>query len=82
VKLWNLQTSRRAPRKRDQPIARRYLHGTTQTQNNRRQTSCLEWDSTHHPSVWASENISLLIPWGHCDRPEYNFECVFFFLKK
>jgi hypothetical protein len=43
----------------DQPVARPlFTHRTTQTQNKRTQYRhpCLEWDSTHDPSVRASED--------------------------
>jgi hypothetical protein len=46
------------------PSQGRYL---TQTQNKHRHP-CLEWDSTHDPSVRAGEGSSWLRPSGRCDR--------------
>jgi hypothetical protein len=51
------------------PSQGRYLHRTTQTQNNAHMNiHALNGIRTHDPGVRASEDSSCLRPRGHCDR--------------
>jgi hypothetical protein len=45
-----------------------HQYRTTQTQNERRQTSMLEWDSKPRPQCLTDEDGSCPRPRGQCDR--------------